>query len=174
MAIETKNPRGIMEDEEVQREKTIQAAAMEQAGFAMGRVLIWILSAGALESVGLRAYVVVYKLRPDLINGMTLDEIAGLRGVGRSFTHKLAKDFTDTFAINGINSRSVQTRRTLSESWARVNPTSPIGVDKLNHLSLINWFTKWLNSGKHRRMTQEELSRDFQPVIQFVRTIHKF
>lgn len=174
------NPRESIEAAESEAELSLQHAANNQAAFVLGRVLIWMLSTGpkgtlgTLESIGVRACVVAYKLRPDLINGMTLNDIATMRSCSDQFVHKLAKEFSETFDAKGMNGKSLMHRKRMADSWSRVHPTAKLGVSKLSHLAIINRFSQWFNSGRHKRMTETQLQQDFKPVMQFVKTIYRF
>lgn len=77
-------------------------------GAAIGRLLAWIVEPKKISAIGTRALIACLKVRPDLINGLTLDGIAKLTGHGRSATHKLAKEFTQIFGIRGKNDKSLQ------------------------------------------------------------------
>lgn len=57
------------------------------------RVFLWITDAPTLADRGLRASVVLYCVRPDLINGDTLEEIADQAGYTRQLVHQLVCRF---------------------------------------------------------------------------------
>jgi hypothetical protein len=57
------------------------------------RLTVWIVDAPTSGSRGLRATVVLYCIRPDLIGGATLEEIGHSAGCTRQLVHKLATDF---------------------------------------------------------------------------------
>ena len=67
--------------------------AREAATEAIRRLLIWMADAPTLEDRGLRASVALYCLRPDLINGATLESIGDATGRTRQAVFNLAKDF---------------------------------------------------------------------------------
>lgn len=71
-------------------------AALVMASDAITRLLIWMADGRTLEDRGLRACVALYCIRPDLIDGKTLDEIGALAGCSRQAVHKLATAFRDT------------------------------------------------------------------------------
>lgn len=123
MAFETvdySDPRKLLEESE-------EGPATDHAELAtaVGRLVAWLLEGGNLGLIGFRAYVVAHKLRPDLINGMSLDCIARKLGHGRSSAHKLSKDLTEVFQIRGINDRSEAARQKYREAWARSHATMP-------------------------------------------------
>jgi hypothetical protein len=57
------------------------------------RLLIWMADAPSIEDRGLRASVALYCVRPDLIDGDTLEHIGDLSGRTRQHIHKLAESF---------------------------------------------------------------------------------
>jgi hypothetical protein len=57
------------------------------------RLLIWMADAPTLEDRGLRTSVALYCIRPDLIEGATLERIGDLAGRSRQAVHKLAGSF---------------------------------------------------------------------------------
>ena len=67
--------------------------ARELAGEAIRRLLIWIADGTTLEERGLRASVALFCVRPDLIDGATLEQIGELSGRTRQAVHKLAAKF---------------------------------------------------------------------------------
>ena len=76
------------------------------------RVLEWASRASSLVGMGQRMYVVLYAMRPALIEGMTLEQMGKLNGSTRQAVDKLICDFRDTFGgIQTRNERSDATRR---------------------------------------------------------------
>lgn len=57
------------------------------------RVFLWITDAPTLADRGLRATVVLYCVRPDLINGNTLEGVADQAGYTRQLVHQLVCRF---------------------------------------------------------------------------------
>ena len=49
--------------------------------------------APALEDRGLRTSVALYSVRPDLVGGVTLEQIGGQTGRTRQHVHKIADNF---------------------------------------------------------------------------------
>ena len=78
----------------------------EDFSAAIGRLLAWYLEGGTLAMIALRVLVSVHKLRPDLIGGMSFQEIAGKAGQGRSAAHNLSEEFEQYFPIRGRLDRS--------------------------------------------------------------------
>lgn len=69
------------------------------ASDAITRLLVWMADGRTLNDRGLRACVALYCVRPDLIDGTTLDEIGVLAGCSRQAVHKLATAFRDTTGL---------------------------------------------------------------------------
>ena len=63
------------------------------------RLLVWMADGRTLEDRGLRACVALYCIRPDLIDGVTLDGIGELAGCSRQMVHKLAIGFRQTTGL---------------------------------------------------------------------------
>jgi len=57
------------------------------------RLFLWITDAPTLADRGLRASVVLYCVRPDLIDGITLEEIGDQAGYTRQLVHQLVRRF---------------------------------------------------------------------------------
>lgn len=60
------------------------------------RLFLWMAEGHTLEDRGLRATVVLYCVRPDLIDSATLEEIGDRAGRTRQAVHKLADSFRRT------------------------------------------------------------------------------
>lgn len=116
--IDHSTPRDILEESE-----ELPEASHDELATVVGRILAWILEGGTLGTVGLRAYILAHKIRPDLIGGMSLDKMAAKLGHGRSSAHKLSKDLSAVFGIRGINDRSETARQKYREAWARTHGT---------------------------------------------------
>lgn len=63
------------------------------ASEAMCHLLIWMADAPTLEDRGLRATVALYCVRPDLLDGATLEQIGDPTGRTRQTVHKLVNNF---------------------------------------------------------------------------------
>lgn len=57
------------------------------------RVLLWMADAPTLEDRGLRTSVALYCVRPDLVDGATLEAIGEETGRTRQHVHNLAESF---------------------------------------------------------------------------------
>jgi hypothetical protein len=62
----------------------------------ISRLLIWMAEADSLEERGVRATVVLYCVRPDLIGESTLEEIGHTSGRSKQAVHQLAESFRET------------------------------------------------------------------------------
>ena len=62
----------------------------------LSRTFVWIADGSTLEQVGLRATVVLYCIRPDLIGGQSLEEIGLRAGCIRQAVEHLVADFRYT------------------------------------------------------------------------------
>lgn len=63
------------------------------------RLFIWMAEGASLEERGVRATVVLYCIRPDLINEATLEEIGHTAGRSRQAVHQLAGSFRETVGM---------------------------------------------------------------------------
>ena len=82
-------------DEPVDPRVEARALALE----VICRLLIWVADAATVEARGLRATVALYCVRPDLLNGITLEEIGERSGMSRQAVFKLASDFRETTGL---------------------------------------------------------------------------
>ena len=73
-----------------------QQIGWEMATEVASRLLIWMADGRTLDERGLRASIALYCIRPDLINGTTLEQIGTLAGCSRQAVHKLASAFRQT------------------------------------------------------------------------------
>jgi hypothetical protein len=62
-------------------------------------LLLWMADAPTLEDRGLRTSVALYCVRPDLIDGETLEKIGDQTGRTRQWVHKLADSFRLTTGL---------------------------------------------------------------------------
>ena len=62
----------------------------------LSRTFVWIADCSSLEQIGLRATVVLYCVRADLIGGETLEEIGLRAGCTRQSVEHLVADFCHT------------------------------------------------------------------------------
>ena len=63
------------------------------------RLLIWMADGDSLKDRGLRASVALYCVRPDLLNGQTLEQIGTRSGLSRQAVYKLAVSFRLTTGL---------------------------------------------------------------------------
>jgi len=70
--------------------------ARELAKEVLCRLLLWMADAPTLEDRGLRTSVALYCIRPDLLDGASLEQIGEVTGRTRQWVHKLA----DSFRLN--------------------------------------------------------------------------
>ena len=77
----------------------LRAEARALAVEALRRLLIWMADPATLEERGLRATVALYCVRPDLIDGVTLEEIGEWAGRTRQAIYKLADSFRLTTGL---------------------------------------------------------------------------
>lgn len=82
-------------DEPIDPRVEARALALE----VICRLLIWIADAATVEARGLRATVALYCIRPDLLNGATLEKIGEASGLSRQGVFKLAADFRETTGL---------------------------------------------------------------------------
>jgi hypothetical protein len=73
--------------------------ALAMASEVIPRLLIWMADGRTLEDRGLRARVALYCIRPDLIDGATLDRIGVLAECSRQAVQKLASEFRQTTGL---------------------------------------------------------------------------
>jgi hypothetical protein len=98
------------EREEREHEKAVDRP-VEDYSAALGRLLAWLLEGPTTAGIGLRTLVAVHKVRPDLIGGLSFEEISAMAGFGRSAAHNLSEDFERTFpGIHGRFDRSETAR----------------------------------------------------------------
>lgn len=70
-----------------------QKEAREVITVVICRLLLWMADAPTLADRGIRASVGLYCIRPDLIDGATLQEIADHAGYTRQAVHHLVRSF---------------------------------------------------------------------------------
>lgn len=71
----------------------------ELAREAICRFLLWTGDAPTLADRGLRTSVALYCLRPDLVNGATLEELGQPLGRTRQAVHQLAASFRESIGL---------------------------------------------------------------------------
>lgn len=79
----------------------IQQEARTMASEVIRHLLLWMADGRTVEERGLRASVALYCIRPDLVDGVTLDQIGAQAGCSRQAVHKLANSFR---SVTGLSS----------------------------------------------------------------------
>jgi hypothetical protein len=172
--IERNDPRSMLEASESDRPDMIDKA---EVAAALGRILAWILDANSLKHIGARVKITAAKLRPDLINGQTLESIGREIGTGRTRIRNQLRDFEDIFGIRGINDRPDAARRAVSRS--RRNSSRAITYisnyrRSNSHVCFVNRFSAWRRSYGTRPLSdleRQQFAADFREVIEFLDTI---
>ena len=99
---------------------------------ALGRIFCWLLEGQRVSQVGLRLLVFVHAHRPDLIGGISFEEISQMAGFGRSAAHNISTDLERLWPVGPTRlSRSARARRAYRLSHHR-NGQGP-GSGKVNH-----------------------------------------
>ncbi len=122
-AIDYADPRVLMERSE--EESDIPSMDDDDGVQVLRRILFWVLDAKHFRAVATRAYVAAYIASPDVVQGITLAEIARLSGQGRSAAHNLAKEFEEKFSCRSIHARSAEARLKYSKAYHAANGTRP-------------------------------------------------
>jgi hypothetical protein len=144
---------------------------------ALGRILAWMLDARTMARVGMRVHVAAQKIRPDLVNGMSMRQIAEPFGVGRSRVHNLAKEFERAFGFHGPYYRGGPgVARRLSIAYRRKRNDKKATDLKLprleSHLCFVNRFAAWragaIFSGPAAQGHVEQAIKDLGPVIDWL------
>jgi hypothetical protein len=78
----------------------IRQEAMAMASAVICHLLLWMTDGRTVEERGLRASVALYCIRPDLVNGVTLDQIGVQAGCSRQAVHKLANAFRSVMGLS--------------------------------------------------------------------------
>ena len=179
--IESCTPRDVLESQET-------PDVHDELAAAFGRLLAWLFQARtwekrnghkcrSVEHVGFRAFVLAYKIRPDLIDGMTFAEIGELLGQGRSHAHNLSQELTLTFGIRGRNEQLTEAKKRRQKEWARTHPNAQREDLTSAHLPLVNRFAQWQATLERAGIditdpkNAERLRKDFAPLLRFAQRI---
>ena len=73
---------------------------MAMASEVIRHLLLWMADGRTVEERGLRASVALYCIRPDLLDGVTLDHIGAQAGCSRQAVHKLANSFRSATGLS--------------------------------------------------------------------------
>ncbi len=101
-AVDYSDPRSILEAEELDVQDP--DAIREQAD-NLSRIIFWILEGKGLVAVATRAYVAAHVVAPDVVAGITLQQISSLSGAGPGAAQGLAREFEGRFGIRSIPDR---------------------------------------------------------------------
>jgi len=63
------------------------------------RLLLWMADAPTLDDRGLRTSVALYCIRPDLLDGVTLEKLGELSGRTRQAVHQLADNLRESIGL---------------------------------------------------------------------------
>jgi hypothetical protein len=166
--ITQESPRDLLEKAEFIPEPT-----HEELAHALGRLLVWQLEGGSLDRIGERVLITAYKLRPDLIGGATLAEIARHRGLLRSHANKMSRQFTRTFGIRGINGHATPSAPVRRSGPFDTAIAKAHGV--ADHLKIVNRFCEWRafhDEGRGAIPTSTRdvqlMRRDLEPIARFI------
>lgn len=149
----------------------------DELAAAFGRVLTWLLRSKNVEHVGFRAYVLAYKLRPDLIHGMTFADIGAMMGQGRSHAHNLSHELTLIFGLRGRNEQSDDAKKKHQKNWAKSHRNRPREDLTAAHLPLVNRFAQWQAALERAGIDPTEpaqaarLRQDFAPLLRFAQRL---
>lgn len=113
-AIEYNDPRRIAEAAE---EIEVPAEDLTAISEAMTRLMSWCLEARSPGDVGFRVYAVAYVLYPQLLNGVSLEQIAKLRGHGRSAVNRHTSKVAEILGVRGQLQKSETHRKAQSKRW---------------------------------------------------------
>lgn len=128
----------------LERAERIPEPTHEELSHALGRLLVWMIDGQRLTRIGERVLIVAYMLRPDLIGGATLEQIAARRGHGRSGAHNLARRFMRTFGVKSINGKAAaQASARYSRAWHHAHPSAKRAGKPAQHLWLVNMLAEW-------------------------------
>jgi hypothetical protein len=168
--VTTETPRDYLEAAE-----RIPEPSHEELAFALGRLLVWMLDGGKLTRIGQRVIITAYKLRPDTIHGATLAQIARRHRYGRSQAANLARKFTRTFGVKGLNDKaSALASARYRAAWRRAHPHAKASSQPTQYLWLINMFVEWVALMEEAHAlpdtpeAKQRMRREFEPLAQFI------
>lgn len=177
------DPRELLE-----RAERIAEATHEEIAFALGRLLVWQLDGKTRSGMGDRLLVTAYKIRPDLIGGITLAKIASYGASGKNAKKtrqaicNLARKFSRTFGIKGINDKQgALASARYRDAWHKRHPNAKRPNGKKTtwktpayHLWLVNAFEEWratLEAADALPSTpeaRERMIQELQPIARFL------
>lgn len=100
-------------------EPSVSDRDLQAVGFALAKILVWCAEAKTIVALGQRFWVFLYIVRPDLINGQTLEQFGSFNNVTRQAMDKLVQQFQDNVGMKGRNMRSSETRLQCQKSHLR-------------------------------------------------------
>lgn len=80
-------------------------------------ILSWCCDGSTMVHQGLRLQIAVSKIRPELIEGKTMEAMGRQIGMSRAGVHKMARDFSETFQLRGLKDR-----RAPGDRFTKPNP----------------------------------------------------
>ena len=182
------SPRDILEAKECEEPNDF-----DELSVAFARFLQWLADAGKPESIGMRALVAIYKLRPDLINGEGQRAIAARTGRARGTISNTVSEFSEVFPVqfrtscpsrsHGSDNRSnAKGARSSGNSTCAVTP-HPMAISKPwigTHVSVVNHFNRWRTQYRDKERTgvvtsdyRRQMLADLKPISDFLRELER-
>ncbi len=124
--VDHRTPRDELEENEEVHDQA------EMPADALRHIFAWMLDGKSLAAVATRTYVVAYMVSPDVIDGMTLNQIAQMSGHGRSATHNLAHEFEQIFKVKSPHARSEEARKRCADAYRKANGYKPHAYNPLS------------------------------------------
>ena len=97
-------------------EPATESHDLQAVGESLSKILVWAAEAKSIVALGQRLWVFLYVVRPDLIEGQTLDQFGSQSNQTRQAIDKVVQEFQDNFNIKGRNMRSEETRLACQKS----------------------------------------------------------
>jgi hypothetical protein len=129
------DPAEIMENAEA-----IPEPSHSELAQALGRIIVWLLDGGSVQRIGERVLILAYKIRPDLVGGATLRQLAKHRGVKKSWLNKISRQFTRVFGMRSLNGHA--SAGAIKSTRPHAERARSHGVAE-SHLVLVNRFCEW-------------------------------
>jgi hypothetical protein len=83
---------------------------LAEVGRSLSKILVWMAEPRSIVGYGQRLWVFLYSVRPDLIEGQTLDDFGKLNNATRQAMDKVVQQFQDNFGVKGRNTKRSETR----------------------------------------------------------------
>ena len=87
----------------------------------LARLWVWQTSGGTLRTFCQRSTIACLLIRPDLMNGVSLETLGEFFGVTRANMDKLAIDFRRTLHAKGAHQKSDNTRKRCQQSQLKLH-----------------------------------------------------